>query len=43
MRHTQIEVDLPWAVVWTIRDGKALRAQGYATKGEALEAVGLSE
>jgi ketosteroid isomerase-like protein len=42
MRHTQIEVDLPWAVVWTVRDGKALRAHGYASKAEALEAAGLS-
>ena len=42
-RHTQFEVDLPWAVVWTIRQGKVLRTQGYLSKAEALEAAGLSE
>jgi ketosteroid isomerase-like protein len=43
MRHTGIETDLLWAAVWTVRDGKALRGQGYMTKEEALEAVGLRE
>ena len=43
MRHTQLEVDLPWAVVWTIKRGKVLRTQGYMSKAHALEAVGLSE
>ena len=31
-----------WAAVWTIRDGKAVRSQGYMTKAEALEAAGVS-
>ena len=29
--------------VWTLRDGKLWRLRIYATKSEALEAVGLSE
>jgi ketosteroid isomerase-like protein len=43
MRHTQLPMDLLWAAVWTVRDGKAVRGQGYMTKAEALEAVGVSE
>ena len=31
------------ATTWTIRDGKVLRACGYLTRAEALEAAGLSE
>ena len=41
--HTRIEVDIPWAAIWTIRDGKLLLAQGYLSRREALEAAGLSE
>jgi ketosteroid isomerase-like protein len=29
--------------VWTLRDGKATRGQGFASRAEALEAVGRSE
>ena len=43
MRHTKLPWDVLWAAVWTVRDGKAVRAQGYMTKAEALEAVGLRE
>jgi ketosteroid isomerase-like protein len=43
MRHTGLEANLKWAVVWTLRDGKALRAHGYMTKAEALDAAGLRE
>jgi hypothetical protein len=32
-----------FAQVWTLRDGKAIRMQMYASVAEALEAVGLSE
>jgi uncharacterized protein len=39
--HTGLELELPWAAVWTIRDGKVVRIQGYASKAKALEAVGL--
>jgi len=31
------------AQLWTLRDGKALSLRDYATKADALEAVGLSE
>ena len=41
--YTGIKVDHEWGAVWTIRDGKLLRAQGYLTRAEALEAAGLSE
>ena len=41
MRHTQIPTDDRWATVWTIRDGRALRAHGYMSKAEALEAARL--
>ena len=43
MRYTGLEVDLPWAVVWTIQDGKVMRAVGYMSRTQALEAAGLSE
>lgn len=43
VRHSQIEIDYPWAAVWSVRDGMVLRAQGYATRAQALEAVGLRE
>jgi ketosteroid isomerase-like protein len=41
--YTGIVVDYEWAAIWTIRDGKLLRAQGYLNRAEALEAAGLSE
>ena len=43
MRHTGLDLDLPWAAVWTIKDGKALRSHGYMTKAEALKAAGLGD
>jgi len=43
MRHTGLEAKLRWAVVWTLRDGKAVRAHGYLSKTQALEAAGLRE
>jgi ketosteroid isomerase-like protein len=42
MRYTGLEVDLPWAVVWTIQHGSVVRAIGYMGKREALEAAGLA-
>jgi len=41
--YSEIELDVEWAAIWTIRDGKLLRAQGYLSRAEALEAAGLSE
>jgi ketosteroid isomerase-like protein len=43
MRHTELETRFRWATVWTLRDGKALRAHGYVTKAQALEAAGLGD
>jgi ketosteroid isomerase-like protein len=47
MRYTRLSSDdfpqPPWAAVWTLRSGKAVSAQGYASRAEALEAVGLRE
>ena len=42
MRYTGLEVDLPWAAVWTIQDGRVMRAVGYMSRTQALEAAGLS-
>jgi ketosteroid isomerase-like protein len=38
-----VAVTRTWAYVWTLRDGKALRMDGYAERSEALKAVGLEE
>jgi ketosteroid isomerase-like protein len=38
-----IEIDLTYAVVYTIRDGRIARGREYMTRDEALEAAGLSE
>jgi ketosteroid isomerase-like protein len=37
------EFELVWGTVWTFRDGRVVRIEGFRTKDEALEAVGLSE
>jgi ketosteroid isomerase-like protein len=42
-RGTGIPLDFPWASVITVRDGKVVRAVGYFSRSQALEAVGLSE
>jgi ketosteroid isomerase-like protein len=36
-------VERTWAYVWTLRDGRALRMDGYADRQEALDAAGLRE
>jgi ketosteroid isomerase-like protein len=38
-RYTRLDTDFPWAAIWTIRRGRVVRAQGYATKAEALSAL----
>ena len=38
-----IEVGQHFAMVWTVRGGRATRMELYRTREEALEAVGLSE
>ena len=41
-KATGIPVDMRFAQVWTLREGRATRMQMYASVDEALEAVGLS-
>ena len=41
-RLSGIEIDQTFAMVWTLRDGRAVRMDMYPTRDEALEAVGLS-
>jgi hypothetical protein len=36
-------IDQTLTHLWTLRDGKAIRFDGYSTKQEALEAAGLRE
>ena len=36
-----LEVDMQFAMVWTMRDGETTRMQMYADPAEAFEAVGL--
>src|SRR4051812_14116125 len=38
-----VEVEAPFSSVYTIRDGKVLRWQGFWERGRALEAGGLTE
>jgi ketosteroid isomerase-like protein len=40
-KYTGIDVDYEWAAIWTIREGKVLRAQGYLDRADAIEAAGL--
>ena len=43
MKGTDAEIDISYAVVISIRDGKIARGREYSTREEALEAAGLSE
>ena len=36
-----VKIDLTYAVVYTIRDGKVARGREYMTRADALEAAGL--
>jgi len=38
-----IEIDQRFAMVWTLRDSRAIRMDMYPTREEALKAVGLAE
>ena len=42
-RHGGPEVEMRFAQIWTLRDGRAARMEMYADPDEALEAAGLSE
>jgi hypothetical protein len=43
MKESDAEIDLRYAVVISIREGKIASGREYATREEALEAAGLSE
>ena len=42
-RTTGLEFEQAVTMVWTIRDGRAIRLDPYATREEALRALGLEE
>lgn len=42
-KHSGAETSWENWHVWTVRDGKAVRGEGFTSRGEALEAAGLSE
>jgi ketosteroid isomerase-like protein len=42
-RYTGIEFDQPSSYVWTFRDGKIVRIEGFWNPAEALKAAGLEE
>jgi uncharacterized protein len=42
-RGSGIEIDARFYEVYTVRDGKVVRMDEYATRAAALEAAGLSE
>ncbi len=42
-KTTGMHVEMVFAQVWTVRDGKEIRMEMYAEPAEALKAVGLEE
>jgi uncharacterized protein len=42
-KRSGVGVDMQTVSLWTLRDGKVVRWQGYATEEEALEAAGVRE
>jgi ketosteroid isomerase-like protein len=42
-RTSGVEVERPFALLWTLRDGKVVRVVWYLTREDALEAAGLEE
>lgn len=42
-RQSGVEVNMEVFQLWTFRDGKVIRGQGFADREEALEAAGLEE
>jgi ketosteroid isomerase-like protein len=42
-RGSGVEVQRPITLVWTVAAGKAVRIRAYASRAEALEAVGLRD
>jgi uncharacterized protein len=42
-KGSSVEVEAHWAHLWTFREGRATRVEGFLDQAEALEAAGLSE
>jgi ketosteroid isomerase-like protein len=42
-RMHELEIDEPWSAVFTLRDRRIVRVQGFASRDGALEAAGLRE
>jgi ketosteroid isomerase-like protein len=40
-RASGVDLDVPVAVVWTLRDGKVVRAKTFSEQADALRATGL--
>jgi ketosteroid isomerase-like protein len=40
-RASGVDLQVSYAQVWTLKDGKVIRMRGYADQGEALRSVGL--
>jgi len=43
VKDSDVEIDIRYAIVFTIRDGKIAAGREYFTREEALKAAGLSE
>jgi ketosteroid isomerase-like protein len=41
-RASGVEVEMPVALVWTLREGKVVRVSWFLSRPESLEAAGLS-
>lgn len=39
-KRSRVGVDMRTASLWTLRDGKVIRCQGYASDANAFEAAG---
>ncbi len=42
-KRSGVAVDMRTTSLWTLRDGKVIRWEGFPTEGEARNAAGLSE
>jgi ketosteroid isomerase-like protein len=42
-RTNELEIDEVWSSLHTLRDGRIVRVEGFASKDGALEAAGLSD
>jgi ketosteroid isomerase-like protein len=42
-RGSGVPMDMPFAVIWTLREGKIAKCAAFRDRAQALEAAGLSE